>query len=456
MEVFTVPVQDKVLLYRPLRRLAFVGNQAMADLTMGSLGKSTGSDSPSGWACSTDSHPDALDFLEKIGFLKPDPLPPAAPECEFKPTSAVLLLTSRCNLRCIYCYAGGGERTVQDISPEMARAAIDIVHQNAVEQKKPRFELIFHGGGEPVQALDVIQEAVAYAHTKELPFHTSMVSNGVWSKPQREWIIKNLDAVGLSVDGCTKTQNRQRPLANGKPSSRAVMQTIRALDDAGFKYGIRMTALPPWPGTLPEDVAFLCDATNAQSIQVEPAFNTQRGTHRAPTQPEAQAFIEGFKQAFEIAVRAGRQLIYSGARPWILTQSFCQAPYLLLIVTPSGRLVGCFEATDDEYPLFDAARVGYMDGECAAVDKASRRALHETLAQRRAICRDCFCYWHCAGDCYSRVFAPDVYGQPDSSPRCAMNREITAHILLWYIAHGNGVWRGQGGHLSGKELMKVF
>jgi len=456
MEVFAVPVEDKVLLYRPLRRLAFIGNQAMADLTLGLLGKGPGSEQPGEEAFSSDNHPDARDFLEKIGFLKPDPPPPPLPDCEFKPTSAVLLLTSRCNLRCIYCYAGGGERVVQDLSPEMARAAVDIVFQNAVEKNKTRFDLIFHGGGEPVQALDVIQEAVAYARTKDLPFHTSMVSNGVWSKPQREWIIHNLDGVGLSVDGCPDTQNRQRPLASGRPSSPAVMHTIRALDDAGFKYSIRMTALPPWPGTLPQDVAFLCEATGAQAIQVEPAFNTQRGTHRAPNPPEAEAFIEGFKQAFEIAARAGRELIYSGARPWVLTQSFCQAPYLLLTVTPSGRLVGCFEATDDEYPLFDAARVGFMDGGHVVVDHASRRALHDTLAQRRAICHDCFCYWHCAGDCYSRVFAPSEYGHPASSPRCTMNREITAYILLWYIAHGDGVWRGQGGHPSGKELMKAF
>jgi uncharacterized protein len=456
MEVFAVPVEGKVLLYRPLRRLAFVGNQAMADLTLSLLNGKPGSGSPSGEPSSADTHPDALDFLEKIGFLKPDPPPPAAPECEFKPTSAVLLLTSRCNLRCIYCYAGGGERAVQDVSPKMARAAIDIVYQNAVENKKPRFDLIFHGGGEPVQALDVVQEAVAYARTKDLPFHTSMVSNGVWTKAQREWIIQNLDGVGLSVDGGQETQNRQRPLANGKPSFEAVMHTIRALDEAGFKYSIRMTALPPWPGSLPEDVAFLCEATSAQSIQVEPAFNTQRGTHRAPTQLEAETFIQGFKQAFEIAARAGRELIYSGARPWVLSQSFCQAPYLLLIVTPSGKLVGCFEATDGEYPLFDAARVGCMDGGHAVVDHASRKALHETLAQRRSTCRGCFCYWHCAGDCYSRVFAPEVYGDPGTSPRCAMNRELTAYILLWYIAHGDGVWRGQGGHPGGKELMKVF
>ena len=456
MEVFAIPVEDKVLLYRPLRRLAFVGNRTMANLTMDLLSEIASSGPSNGMALSSSAHLEAHDFLEKIGFLMPDPLPPPVPDCEFKPTSAVLLLTSRCNLRCTYCYAGGGERAVQDLTPDMARTAIDAVHRNAVEQNKPRFELIFHGGGEPLQALDVIQEAVAYARTKGLPFRSSMVSNGVWSERQREWILHNLDGVGLSVDGGPETQNRQRPLANGKGSFDAVMRTIRALDGAGFKYGIRMTALPPWPETLPQDVAYLCEATKSESIQAEPAFNTLRGEHRAPTQPEAEAFIEAFKEAFEIAARAGRQLIYSGARPWVLTQSFCQAPYSLLIVNPAGRLVGCFEATDDEYPLFKAARVGLMDGERVVVDHASRSALHETLAQRRASCRDCFCYWHCAGDCYSRVFAPGVYGTPGASPRCAMNREITTHILLWYIAHGDGVWRGQGGHPHGKELMKIF
>ena len=166
--------------------------------------------------------------------MKPDPPPPPLLDGEFKPTSAVLLLTSRCNLRCIYCYAGGGERVVQDLSPEMARAAVDIVYQNAVEKGKPRFDLIFHGGGEPVQALDVIQEAVAYARTKDLPFHTFHGQQRGLVETQREWIIHNLDGVGLSIDGCPDTQNRQRPLASGRPSSPAVMHTIRALDDAGL------------------------------------------------------------------------------------------------------------------------------------------------------------------------------------------------------------------------------
>ena len=455
MEVFTVPIEGKYLLYRPLRRLAFVGNGAMADLTMEIVRSGDGRGAAEERHRSLKSR-EATRFLKSIGFLELDPPAPPPPEVAYRPTAATLLLTSRCNLRCTYCYASGGERPVQDLSPALARSAVDEAHRNAVEQGQPRFELIFHGGGEPVQAWDVVQEAVAYARAKELPCRTSMVSNGVWSPAQRDWLLQNMDGIGISFDGAADTQNGQRPLAGGRGSFESVMRTIEALDKANFPYGIRMTALAPWRDRLPRDVAFLCEETSSPSIQVEPAFNSDRGEYRGPTQAEAEAFVEAFMEAFEIAGRAGRQLIFSGARPWLITQSFCRAPYAVLIVNPAGELVGCFEVTDKSHPLASISRVGSLNGDGVVLDVPSRAALHEMLERRRSACRDCFCYWHCAGDCFSRVFAPGDTGPPGSSPRCFMNQEITAHLLLWHIRNSGGVWRGQGGHPQGAELMKAF
>jgi uncharacterized protein len=456
MEVFAVPIEGKYLLYRPLRHLAFIGNRAMADLTLDMVRDGDGPGAAEGRHRSSAKSREAVRFLQTIGFLEPDPPPPPLPGCEYRPTTAVLLLTSRCNLRCTYCYASGGERPVQDLSPALARAAIDEAHRNAVEQGQARFELIFHGGGEPVQAWDVVQEAVAYARHKDLPCRTSIVTNGVWTARQREWLIQNMDGMGISFDGAAGTQNHQRPLAGGQGSFKAVMHSIKALDEAEFRYGIRMTAIAPWRGSLPQDVAFICEETGCQSIQVEPAFNTDRGEYREPTQAEAEAFVEAFLEAFEIAGRARRQLIFSGARPWLVTHSFCRAPYTVLIVNPAGALVGCFEVTDEAHPLAAMARIGSIDGDGVVLDKGSRAAFHETLAQRRSACRDCFCYWHCAGDCFSRALAPQDISPPGASPRCFMNREITAHILLWYIVNSGGVWRGQGAHPQGTELMRAF
>ena len=37
-----------------------------------------------------------------------------------------------------------------------------------------------------------------------------------------------------------------------------------------------------------------------------------------------------------------------------------------------------------------------------------------------------------------------------------MNREITAHMLMWYVMHGDGLWQGQGNHPQQRELMDTF
>lgn len=448
MKVFVIPVEDKFIIYRPLLRLAFVGNRAMADLVLNLATQESSS--------RASAPAEAVTFLNTIGFLEPNPPPPPPPDRSYRPTSVVLLLTSRCNLRCTYCYASGGEGPAQTLPLEMARAAIDEVYQTASEMGQPHFELGFHGGGEPVQAWETLQQATAYARNKDLPCRISVVSNGVWSARQREWILHNLDSLNISFDGGQETQDRQRPFASGRGSFRAVMHTIKALDKAGLPYGIRMTATAPWRGRLPEDVRFICQETGCPAMQVEPAFNTRRGEHRGPTREESEAFVEAFMEAFEIASRAGRQLTYSGARPWLLARTFCTAPYGALIVNPAGSLVACYEVASESHPLAQMFTVGRIAGSQIVVDSQVRSALLTSLEEKRARCRDCFCYWHCAGDCYTRSLAAEARNPQIASPRCYMNRQITARILLWYIMAGDGVWRGQGAHPQEAQLLRTF
>jgi uncharacterized protein len=456
MEIYTVPIEGKFIIYRPLRRLAFVGNQAMADLTLELVERLATFESTEMPPPLTGLSQEAVDFLQTIGFLEPDPPPPPPPRSSYCPTTAVLLLTSRCNLRCTYCYASGGEGVLQDLSLDLARVVIDRVYQNAVDQGQPHFDLTFHGGGEPLQAWDTLQEATAYARAKDLPCRVSMVSNGVCTHGQREWLLDNLDSFSISFDGRSETQDAQRPFASGSGSFKAVMRTIAALDKAGFSYGIRMTATAPWRDKLPEDVRFVCEETGCPAMQVEPAFNTRRGVHQGPTLEESESFVHAFMEAFEIARMARRQLSYSGARPWLLTRTFCTAPHAALIANPEGKLVACYEITDQDHPLAELSTVGCIEGEHAVVDERAREALLATLESRRAACHDCFCQWHCAGDCFTRGYTSSQGGLPGSSPRCHMNREITARILLWYIMNSDGVWRGQGAHPQEAQLMRTF
>jgi uncharacterized protein len=456
MEVFAIPAEGKFILYRPLRRLAFVGNQAMADLTLDLVSDhgQPGSVNPS--SGQGRAAREVVTFLEAIGFLDPDPSPPSLPSPLYRPTTAVLLLTNRCNLRCTYCYADGGGKPIQDLSLELAQVVIDQVCQNATEMGVPHFELTFHGGGEPIQAWEVLQQATAYARSKDLTCRISMVSNGVCTARQRAWILENLDSLSISFDGARETQDRQRPFASGKGSFKAVMHTIEALDKAKFSYGMRMTATAPWRGRLPEDVRFICEDTGCPAMQVEPAFNTHRGQHRGPSQEESEAFVDAFMEAFEIARGAGRQLTYSGARPWLLTRTFCTAPRGALIVNAAGKLVACYEVADEDHPLAKMSEVGRVTGGQVVVDAQAQNALWSYLEENRTGCEGCFCYWHCAGDCYTRAHAAATRDPQVRSPRCYMNREITARILLWYIMNSDGVWQGQGMHPQSAQLMRSF
>jgi uncharacterized protein len=441
MDLHIIPVDaannpDKFIIYRPLLGLAFVGNRALADLAQAALADESIEQANAGQDGAAHA------FLQRIGFLQPDPPSPPPTATTFRPTTAVLLMTNRCQLRCIYCYAAAGELPAETLTREQGYAAIDYVCQNAVDQKRPRFELSFHGGGEPTMAWSVLQDCTAYARERPLPAKITLTSNGIWSRQQRDWILANIDGLTLSLDGAPETQNKQRPFASGRGSADQIMDNLAELDRRQFSYGIRMTATPPFAAFV-AGVRFICEETGCRSIQVEPAFNTERGEYSYPDEADCLAFADAFMQALEIATQAGRRLMYSGARLGLVTSSFCTAPYNALIINPAGRLVACYEVTGTTHPLAQLSAIGqFADGQMEVTEPA-RAHLHGLIAERRQACRDCFCYWSCAGDCYTRTFQDTHNGHQVRGARCTMNQAITRQMLLYSIADTDGIWRRQ-------------
>jgi sulfatase maturation enzyme AslB (radical SAM superfamily) len=90
-------------------------------------------------------------------------------------------------LRCIYCYARGGDNPKPVTIPvDAARAGIDFVAGNAVRQGRDAFSVGFHGAGEPTIAWSAYTDLVAYARrrAKELGLRVSCATctNGVMSE----------------------------------------------------------------------------------------------------------------------------------------------------------------------------------------------------------------------------------------------------------------------------------
>ncbi|HEX3009163.1 MAG TPA: radical SAM protein [Bacteroidales bacterium] len=436
LETHIIPVtddsegEDKFIIYRPLLGLAFVGNRAMANLAM----NLSEMDYPS------DDHleDEAIQFLKGVGFFLPDN-PPSKPETSL--SSTVLLMTNQCQLRCTYCYAAAGEFTPKVLNTETALAAINYACAQAMQEGKQTLLLEFHGGGEPTLGWKTIQESVKHARSLPIPAKISITTNAMWLKEQCEWLIANMDGMTISMDGGKETQDRNRPISSGKPSSPIVMRNIKTLDDKGFRYGIRMTAVRPW-NSLPENVKFILDNTACRNIQVEPAFNSARGQHDSGSTEDQNSFIEAFEEAYLIARSYKAELQFPGARPGLVTHNFCTAPYQALIVNPDNQITTCYEVSNSSHPLYNYSMFGQVENnQDIHLIPGAREKLHALIAKRQDQCRQCFCRWSCAGDCYVRMFEISSNGQVVFGGRCSMNQELTAFVLLDMISEAGGVWQ---------------
>jgi uncharacterized protein len=428
-DIYTIPFDDKFVMYRPRRHVAFVGNDALSRYV---LSRARGDDA------NVDEEIET--FLEAVGFDRPQldcDLPELPPD--IRPTSAVLMMTNRCNLRCTYCYANAGEEPrPAEMTWPITRSVIDFVAHNASETGNEPPSLTFHGGGEPTMHWDLLVRAVEYARSLNPDTRVSMSSNGVWSEDQRRFICEHFTDVSLSMDGLVEVQDSQRPRPDGGPSATSVWENIRALDEAGIDYGVRMTVLPESVEQLTDGVRLICRDSQARAIQVEPTFTSGRGQYGDIELSFADAFCEQFMAAWRVGREAERQVYYSGARPWVISSMFCMAPLKAAVATADGRLVTCFEVFSETSPLAKGFTVGRVHDGRVEYDRAALQAFLDAQLERRRECSDCFCYWHCCGDCATRRPGPREAG----SGRCHATRKITLELLLAYMAEGEGIWMG--------------
>jgi uncharacterized protein len=429
-DTYFIPYLDKYIIYQPLNHLAFIGNSAMKCLVEDLL---------NGSKVNPIENKNALEFLYAHGIFNTfdcETTPPGFND--YNPTVCVLCLTSDCNFRCSYCFANGGEVEKTELSLEIGKRAIDLVHKNAVDTGAPFFEVSFHGGGEPTLPFQKLKRLTEYARAKESPSSVELTSNGYWNREMTWWIISNINKLTLSFDGVSDVQNRQRPLKNGEPSFDRIMSNIQLLDEAQVHYGIRLTVTNESVHSLHQNIEFLCRESDCATFQVEPAFAAGRALSNRQFIEDTGLFVKMILTAYDTASYYGRHLYYSGARPWVITNRFCEAHDTALVVTPTHNLSSCYEISGTEHPLAGAFHFGKLpvDGK-PEIDVSKRTEFRKKIEERRKLCETCFCFWHCAGDCPAKTMRPEDFDNTTFSVRCDVNREITKELILRNILVDN-------------------
>lgn len=439
-DVFIIPLLGRFLVYAPLRRTAFIANATAVNL-LARLRQ--------GPVVATDEGESSfLHFCRQIHLTGKDGDSPIGgfEWCNYQPTEATLFLTSRCNLRCIYCYASAGEHPVAEMSLSDATRGIEFVSRNALERGKREFGIGYHGGGEPTTHWEVLTQSFAFAQriAKEngLDVYGSMATNGVLSKEKREWIVRNFRGVNLSIDGLPAIQDQQRPLLSGQPSSEAVLQTLQSFDAANFQYGIRVTVTAASIDRLPQSIQYLLNHAHPKHIQVEPMYVLGRG-REINLEVRSDRFVDAFREARCLAVRAGVDFFFSAARVDVLTNRFCQSCGEGFSLTPNGRVSACYEVPGEDFPFAEQFIIGHYDADQGRYyfegDKLAR--LREQTVERIPWCQNCFCKWHCAGDCMYKSLHASADGQFAGDARCEITQALTLEQILEKItASGGTVW----------------
>jgi uncharacterized protein len=129
----------------------------------------------------------------------------------------------------------------------------------------------------------------------------------------------------------------------------------------------------------------------------------------------------------EKAERLGVNLVYSGLRLDSLLSKFCAAAGDGFNVLPDGVVTSCYEITDNADPKAELFHYGRYDftQKKFVFDFDKIRRLQKYSVENIPYCQNCFCKWHCAGDCISKVFDVSKSFQHQGSSRCALNRQLT-------------------------------
>lgn len=130
-------------------------------------------------------------------------------------------LTTKCNLRCVYCYNSKERMEVKEktLSFEIAKAGIDEYFTKNVSR-----HIRFYGPGEPTMEFDLMRQIVDYSKEKDENVTVELQTNGAFTSKVRRWILDNINIVWISFDGTPDIQDIQRPIGDQLAKSSLIIE----------------------------------------------------------------------------------------------------------------------------------------------------------------------------------------------------------------------------------------
>lgn len=323
--------------------------------------------------------------------------------------SLTLLLTRRCNLRCIYCYAAAKDfgRTMD------LNFAIETLNWFEKQLNGKALRISFHGGGEPTLEIGLMQKIVLRAcylsekSGKKTRFQ--IVTNGTFDISIADWLIDNNFGISISADGPSDIQDRNRPFADGSGSSKVVEKTITYLVNKKHPFTVRLTFSPT------DDTGRIVryfGNLGVKSLHIEPLFPYGRdydqiifgsNSEQNVYSPSGKELVESFLRAMDSVKEYGIKITNSHLghlAKW--SGYFCgSACGRSMIVTDDQFISGCLEVVDAQDPDFAAFRLGSFSNkqDSFVINKNVLARFQGRHSDTLSCCKKCFARYVCAGGC---------------------------------------------------------
>jgi len=319
----------------------------------------------------------------------------------------VLEAAQACNLRCTYCYAGGGSYggAARVMRPDLARRAARFLVESSGDRDTVTLVLF---GGEPLLNLPALKaavlegEAAARASGKKLV--VSLTTNGTRFTPEvLDFLREHPISVSVSIDGPPDMHdaNRRYPGASGGGTYADVVAGLNMLRaHLPRPPAARVTLTPDQWGRVPEVFEHLV-GLGFLEVGIAPASPVT--AELLPTPAQDEALFAGFAQLAQRFAREageGRVLPFSNLLDLLgrlhlgqVKGAPCGAGLGYLALDTEGRFFLC-------HRLAGVARfcVGDLD---TGIDHAKIQAcLAAQEAPRREACSACWARSLCAGGCH--------------------------------------------------------
>lgn len=440
IEIYPIKLPNANILYVPVARKAAFANEDACKLID---------------LCRNDTqllnHPRVKEVINSFGIEinEATKLPECAErkqESAWMPTEVTLSITSKCTLRCIYCYANGGDEC-HEMSWATAKSGIDWIVSNAKAKGVDKVALRFHGEGEPTSHWQMFMDCITYfrkiCKTEELASTISMSSNCWLTPKQREYVISNVDSVSASFDGSPDLQDAQRPRPGGGSSSQKVVETLKDFDKHKYNYAIRATVLPQqFDDGMFSAVRWIAENIGCKEVRFEPVQPQGRGV-KYKDSLDQERFLAGFIKARVEGARLGICVDYSVCNATHLKNTFCGAlgDPLNMLITSHGIITTCNDVLKKSHSNASIFHIGSVDSITGniMIDEEKLKWVRSQTVSGFKLCSNCFAKWHCAGDCFARK--PDAINKEnpcsENTFRCNINRTLVLNDILMLSLEGD-------------------